>query len=154
MKRILLVLFIAIPCTVYAATPTHLTPVAQLAEDTGSRLEKDVYEWNNIPYSYAATYGIRTYTYVLNEFSKLVFFCNSVGYGVPDRYATQVTAPQEMIQTHVGKSYPLRSFKMNLYEHEIVLPSSEEWTWLICINEQGIEKVYTERPVIVSPFRF
>lgn len=58
---------------------------------------------------------ISTYTYVWNEFNgKAVFFCNSVGYGVP--YAAQLTAPESVQFYNLGHQEGAETG--NTYGHE------------------------------------
>ena len=52
------------------------------------KMVKDIYELRDQT-------GLVTYTYMVNEFTgKLIFFCDSIGYGMP--YATQFSAPVSM----------------------------------------------------------
>ena len=51
------------------------------------KLLKDIFELRDQS-------GLVTYTYLFNSMNgKLVFLCNSIGYGIP--YATQFTSPQK-----------------------------------------------------------
>jgi hypothetical protein len=93
--------------------------------------------------------GLVTYTYLWNEIQgRWVFFCNSIGYGIP--YATEYTNPQK----------PYR-----YYDHAVVMmpqadpnglfsPASAEGTWVMCKDPKGqdVKPVYIEPRVIVSPF--
>lgn len=95
--------------------------------------------------------GLVTYTYVWNEMQgKLVFFCNSIGYGLP--YATQFTNPQKIeAATHqVGYAILPQADPNGLFS-----PASAEGTWVLCKDPNGesTKPVYIEPRVIVSPFK-
>jgi hypothetical protein len=104
--------------------------------------------------------GLVTYTYLWNEFSgKKVFFCNSVGYGIP--YATQYTAPETMQTYNLGRQ---ASGTERHYGSErlpqadpngLFSPASAEGTWVMCKDPNGTDTkpVYVEPRVIVSPFK-
>lgn len=93
--------------------------------------------------------GLVTYTYVYNEMQgKLIFFCSSVGYGIP--YATQYTNPEKPIrpdsfQTTIPQADPNGLFS----------PASAEGTWVLCKDPKGdkVAPVYVEPRIIVSPFK-
>ena len=90
--------------------------------------------------------GLVTYTYLWNEFNgKKVFFCNSVGYGIP--YATQFTNPMKynFKQTTLPQADPNGLFS----------PASAEGTWIMCKNPNGkeVRPIYVEPKIIVSPFK-
>lgn len=92
--------------------------------------------------------GLVTYTYLWNEFNgKLVFFCQSVGYGIP--YATQYTNPQKRVaegsQVVIPQADPNGLFS----------PASAEGTWIMCKNPNGpdVKPVYVEPRTIVAPFK-
>jgi hypothetical protein len=93
--------------------------------------------------------GFSTYTYVWNEMNgKLVFFCNSIGYGIP--YATQFTNPQRV--AHEGSQYGLILPQAD--PNGLFSPSAAEGTWIMCKNPRGddVKPVYVEPRVVVSPF--
>lgn len=110
------------------------------------RLLKDVYELRD-------QNGLATYTYLYNEYAgKLVFLCDSVGYGIP--YATQFTSPQR----------PVRNWETQM-QGNVVLPQADpnglfspqaaEGTWVICKDPHGSDTktVYIEPRIVVSPFK-
>jgi hypothetical protein len=89
--------------------------------------------------------GLVTYTYVWNEFNgKLVFFCNSVGYGIP--YATEYTNPQK--RAAPGLALPQAD------PNGLFSPTAAEGTWVMCKDPKGSDTrpVYIEPRIIVSPF--
>lgn len=95
--------------------------------------------------------GLVTYTYVWNEFNgKLVFFCNSVGYGIP--YATQYTAPMKPLygNSQVGFAVPQAD------PNGLFSPAAAEGTWVMCADPakaNGTKPVYVEPRIVVSPFK-
>jgi hypothetical protein len=92
-----------------------------------------------------------TYTYLWNEFNgKLVFLCNSVGYGIP--YATQYTSPQKEAGYYEHGQYALPQADPN----GLFSPAAAEGTWVMCAdpaNKNGTKPVYIEPRVVVSPFK-
>lgn len=102
--------------------------------------------------------GLVTYTYLFTEQTgKLVFFCDSVGYGIP--YATQYTAPETM-QTFnlMGQASSNSRGVEKLPQADpngLFSPASAEGTWIICKNPggKGTSVVYVEPRIIVSPFK-
>jgi hypothetical protein len=95
--------------------------------------------------------GLVTYTYLWNEMQgKLVFLCNSLGYGIP--YATQYTNPQKFAQAYSGSGYqPLPQADPN----GLFSPGAAEGTWVMCQDPgtKEVRPVYIEPKVIVSPFK-
>lgn len=99
--------------------------------------------------------GLVTYTYLWNEFNgKKVFFCESVGYGIP--YATQYTNPMKVTnggsapQTHIENVVIPQADPNGLFS-----PTSAEGTWVLCKdpNSRKVAPVYIEPRIIVSPFK-
>jgi hypothetical protein len=93
--------------------------------------------------------GLVTYTYLWNEYTgKKVFFCDSIGYGIP--YATQYTNPAKVEDVaHGGVAIPQAD------PNGLFSPASAEGTWVLCKNPEGqeVRPVYIEPRVIVSPFK-
>jgi hypothetical protein len=90
--------------------------------------------------------SLTTYTYIVAEQTgQLVFFCNSVGYGIP--YATQFTAPGK-ISDGGGHVIP-QADPNGLYS-----PSSADGTWILCKDPNGdeVKPVFVEPKIIVSQF--
>jgi hypothetical protein len=93
--------------------------------------------------------GLTTYTYVWNELAgKLVFLCDSIGYGIP--YATQFTSPAK----EVGYSTALVAMPQ-ADPNGLFSPASAEGTWVMCKDPGGpdVRPVYIEPRIVVSPFR-
>lgn len=93
--------------------------------------------------------GLVTYTYVWNEFNgKPVFFCESVGYGIP--YATQYSNPQKVEYANSAHAVIAQADPNGLFS-----PASAEGTWVLCSDPQGktAKPVYVEPRIIVSPFK-
>jgi hypothetical protein len=93
--------------------------------------------------------GIVTYTYVWSDYrGQWVFFCNSIGYGMPA--ATQFTSPQklERVDEHGAVAMPQAD------PNGLFSPSSAEGTWVLCKDPNGkdTKPVYLEPRVIVAPF--
>ena len=96
--------------------------------------------------------GLITYTYLWNEFNgKKVFFCQSIGFGIP--YATQFTSPQKVVDPCTSHYCPLAVPQAD--PNGLFSPASAEGTWVLCKNPNGPETrpVYIEPRVIVSPFK-
>ena len=96
--------------------------------------------------------GLVTYTYVWNEMNgRLVFFCNSFGYGIP--YATQYTNPMRPAgyrETEEHGNIALPQADPN----GLFSPAAAEGTWVMCKNPNGkdVRPVYIEPRIVVSPF--
>jgi len=96
--------------------------------------------------------GIVTFTYIVAEQTgKLVFICNSIGYGLPA--ATQYTAPEKPFQFYSGnEGFAVPQADPN----GLFSPASAEGTWVLCADPAGGTKalpLYVEPRVIVSPFK-
>ena len=96
--------------------------------------------------------GLVTYTYLWNEINgKLVFFCDSIGYGLP--YATQFTNPEKIYKNGMGEHF------LTLPQADpngLFSPASADGTWVMCKNPGGddVKPVYIEPRIVVSPFKF
>lgn len=93
--------------------------------------------------------GLVTYTYVWNDIgAKLVFFCDSIGYGIP--YATQFTNPQKVENTSSYHQVLSQADPNGLFS-----PAAAEGTWIMCKDPNGVEvkPVYMEPRIVVSPFK-
>lgn len=93
--------------------------------------------------------GLVTYTYVWNEYNgKLVFFCDSIGYGIP--YATQYTNPEKITWAGGSVSHVLPQADPN----GLFSPAAAEGTWVMCKDPNGktTRPVYVEPRIVVSPF--
>lgn len=103
------------------------------------RLLKDIIEMRDQE-------GLVTYTYLWSEVAgKLVFLCDSVGYGLP--YATQFTNPMKYEIN--GATLPQAD------PNGLFSPASAEGTWILCKNPNGreVRPIYAEPRTVVSPFR-
>lgn len=95
--------------------------------------------------------GLVTYTYVWNEMQgKLVFFCSSIGYGLP--YATQFTNPQKIEEKQSQTGYAILP---QADPNGLFSPASAEGTWILCKdpNSDKVAPVYVEPRVVTSPFK-
>ena len=76
--------------------------------------------------------GLITYTYLYNEFNgKLVFLCDSIGYGIP--YSTQFTNPEKVDNYNYNITLPQAD------PNGLFSPSSASGTWVMCKNPNGTE---------------
>ncbi len=95
--------------------------------------------------------GLTTYTYIVAEQTgKLVFMCNSIGYGIPT--STQYTNPQKISESRERGYAILPQADPN----GLFSPASADGTWVLCADPEGGGKtrpVYIEPRVIVSPFK-
>lgn len=97
--------------------------------------------------------GLVTYTYLYNEMQgKLVFLCDSVGYGIP--YATEYTSPSRpayAFETHEAGNIVVPQADPN----GLFAPNSAEGTWVVCKdpNSSDVKPVYVEPRIVVSPFK-
>ena len=92
--------------------------------------------------------GLVTFTYIWSEMQgKYIFFCNSIGYGIP--YATQFTNPGKVERVYQGGVVLPQADPNGLFS-----PSSAEGTWVMCKDPKGkeVKPVYIEPKIIVSPF--
>jgi len=94
--------------------------------------------------------GLVTYTYVWSEMQgKLIFFCQSVGYGIP--YATQFTNPEQPLRPEYLDTSTIPQADPN----GLFSPESAEGTWVMCKDPDGpnTRPVYVEPRIVVSQFR-
>lgn len=96
--------------------------------------------------------GLVTYTYIVaDQTGKLVFLCNSFGYGIPA--ATQFTNPEvDVFYTTTASAH------MSMPQADpngLFSPSSAEGTWVMCGDPHGTKTapIYVEPRIIVSPFK-
>lgn len=95
--------------------------------------------------------GLVTYTYLWSEMlGKPVFFCNSIGYGLP--YSTQFTNPQkiEKMGCDCNTEVIAQADPNGLFS-----PTSSDGTWVLCKDPQSekVLPVFIEPRAIVSPFK-
>ena len=91
-----------------------------------------------------------TYTYTWSDVQgHLIFFCDSVGYGLP--YATEYTNPMKVEHPYSGAYVTLPQADPN----GLFSPASAEGTWVLCKDPSGPRTlpVYVEPRVVVSPFK-
>ena len=95
--------------------------------------------------------GLVTYTYVFNELQgKFIFFCNSVGYGIP--YATQYTNPEKPVWPYHDSAVIAQADPNGLFS-----PEAAEGTWVLCSDpsnpKSDAKVVYIEPRIITTPFQ-
>jgi len=108
------------------------------------KLLKDIFELRDQS-------GLVTYTYLWSDIQgKKVFFCDSIGYGIP--YATQYTNPQKIADQGHQYGYAILP---QADPNGLFSPASAAGTWVMCKNPQGndVKPVFIEPNVIVSPFK-
>lgn len=108
------------------------------------KLLKDIFEMRDQT-------GLVTYTYLWSDVQgKLVFFCNSIGYGIP--YATQFTNPQKIESWRSNTGYAILP---QADPNGLFSPSSAEGTWIMCKDPNGkdVRPIYVEPRAIVSQFK-
>lgn len=96
--------------------------------------------------------GLVTYTYLWSpQQGKLVFFCDSIGYGFPA--ATQYTSPQK-VRDFGGSTYAFLAVPQ-ADPNDLFSPASAEGTWIVCKDPNGpaTKPVYVEERITVTPFR-
>jgi hypothetical protein len=96
--------------------------------------------------------GLVTYTYIWNAFTgKLVFFCDSIGYGIP--YATQFTNPQKQVSPGYHDSAIIAQADPN----GLFSPASAEGTWVMCKDptpgSKDLRPQYIEPRAIVTTYK-
>ena len=109
------------------------------------KLLKDIYEMRDQS-------GLNTYTYLQSEYTgKLVFFCNSIGYGIP--YSTQYSNPQKLVSND-GNANSYAHIPMPQAEpNGLFPPQSAEGTWIFAVAPDGkAVPIYVEPKVVVLPF--
>jgi hypothetical protein len=84
-----------------------------------------------------------TYSYFMDMNGRLHFLCESIGYGLP--YSVQYVNPER---------YHLNGATLPQPEpNGLFMPDSLSATWVLCSDKEGnIRPVYSEPPLIVSPF--
>lgn len=98
--------------------------------------------------------GLVTYTYLYNEREgKLVFFGETVGYGIP--YATQFTNPMKIEAYHPVSGHYAYEALPQADPNGLFSPESAEGTWVLLKdpNSKKVEPVYIEPRIVVSPFK-
>lgn len=116
------------------------TPAIQQFRE--KKLLKDIYELRDQD-------GLVTYTYIVAENTgKLIFFGETIGYGIPA--ATQYNNPQKTVG-YQGHEVAISQAEPNgLYS-----PATAEGTWVMLKDPNGksVKPVYIEPRIIVSPFK-
>ncbi len=94
--------------------------------------------------------GVVTYTYTFSEYTgRPVFFCNSIGYGIP--YATQFTNPERI--AHQSATYGIAVLPQ-AEPDGLFRPSSAEASWIMCVDPRTrvARPVYMEPRAIISQY--
>lgn len=91
-----------------------------------------------------------TYSYFMNRDGKLIFLCNSIGYGIPA--SVQYVSPKKLVKLYQGTS----SKRVAMPQPEpngMFMPDSLDATYVLCSINGKVKPVYTEPKIIVSPFK-
>lgn len=93
--------------------------------------------------------NLSTFTYLQAMSGKLVFPCNSVGYGIP--YATQYTNPQKPDRFGSGSYVVIPQADPN----GLFSPSAADGTWVMCKDPKSadVKPVFIEPRIVVSQFK-
>ena len=95
--------------------------------------------------------GLATFTYIVaGQSGKLVFLCDSIGYGLPA--ATQYTSPQKIVSGIDNHYIAMPQADPN----GLFSPSSAEGTWVMCSDPSSEGKarpLYVEPRIVTSPFK-
>lgn len=108
------------------------------------KLLKDIFEMRDQT-------GLATYAYLWNEYNgRLVFFCDSIGYGIP--YATQFTNPQKIADSLYQGGFAILP---QADPNGLFSPAATDGTWIVCKDPNGTatRPVFVEPRLIVSPFK-
>ena len=93
--------------------------------------------------------GLTTFTYVFSQgLGKFVFFCDSIGYGIPA--ATQFTNPQK-VTSYAGHPVVLPQADPN----GLFSPASADATWVMCLDPVRKKAMpqYIEDKITVTTFK-
>jgi len=94
----------------------------------------------------------RTYSYFMNRDGKLIFLCNSIGYGIPA--AVQYVNPQKFVSVDSGgANYNEDKLIPQPEPNGMFMPDSLDATYVLCTMNGQVKPVYTEPKIIVSPFK-
>lgn len=93
--------------------------------------------------------GLTTFTYLVTLDAKLVFLCDSFGYGIPA--STQYTSPQKVGRSSSNGYAVLPQADPN----GLFSPGTAEGTWVMCKDPNGdkVKPVYVEPRIITTPFK-
>lgn len=93
-----------------------------------------------------------TYTYLVNLEGTVIFFCESIGYGLP--YAVQFVNPKQIVERRYYNNGRLPSVIPQADPNGLYMPDSLSATWVMCANDKGEPTpVYVESEITVSPFK-
>lgn len=122
---------------------TAKTGMPNIINNRERKLMKDILEMRDQD-------GLITYTYLVAEQTgKLIFICDSIGYGLPA--ATQYTNPEKVVRDN-GQSFGTIP---QADPNGLFSPGAAEGTWVLCKDPNGTETrpVYMEPRIVVSPFQ-
>lgn len=94
---------------------------------------------------------VATFSYVVDMNGRLFHVCDSIGYGLP--YGVQFTNPEKVVNESAGQYY-YHGTMPQPEPNGLFMPPGAEGTWIMCATPKGgIDPVYVEPRVIVSPHK-
>jgi len=93
---------------------------------------------------------VTTYTYIVDMHGQRHFLCESIGYGIP--YSTQFTNPERMVERSGAHGRALVTLPQP-EANGLFMPVSSSATWVLASTEEGIQPIYVESEILVSPFK-
>jgi hypothetical protein len=109
---------------------------------TERRLAKDILELRDQE-------SLSTYTYLVSLEGKLVFLCESIGYGLP--YSVQFTNPEVLVRKYQHNYLTLPQADPN----GLFMPAGLSATWVLMKDPETGEArpCYVEPEIVVLPFK-
>ena len=94
-----------------------------------------------------------TYTYTVNRDGHKIFFCKSIGFGIPA--AVQFVSPKKQVRGTSG-GYNMTVLAPQPEPNGLFMPDSLSATYVMCLHPKTnkIAPVYVEPLIVVSPFKF
>jgi hypothetical protein len=114
---------------------------------TERRLAKDILELRDQE-------SLSTYTYLVSLEGKLVFLCESIGYGLP--YSVQFTNPEvEVFRGRSGGRYSMYGTMPQADPNGLFMPAGLSATWVLMKDPETGEArpCYVEPEIVVLPFK-
>ena len=128
-----------------AREATQAVPMPAITNFTEKRMVKWLYELRDRP-------NYRTYTYLVNLEGKLVFLCDSVGYGI--NASIQFSNPEKLTRADMGQytgDIPMPQAEPN----GLFMPEGLAATYVMCSDpaKKEVVAVYVEPEIVVSPIK-
>ena len=110
----------------------------EVSQFTERNFLKDIIEKRDEPF--------KTYTYYLDMNGGKHLLCESIGYGIPA--AAHYMNPRKLVVQGGSIHDKLPQPDPN----GLYMPSNSEATYVLCSTENGVEPVFSQPKIIVSPF--